>query len=59
MQIGRLTDNQFYVLDAVAADFGRAYLASIRKYIEDQYGKDMSFGRQADIPLVNLSKLAG
>lgn len=49
MKIGALTNNQFYMLDAVAADFGRASMASMRKYIEENHNKDISLGRQADI----------
>ncbi len=48
MRLGIRTQNQFYILDAVASLSGKGYLASIREYVEDKYGKDISLGRQAE-----------
>ncbi|MGI9506252.1 MAG: hypothetical protein ACR2RE_24695 [Geminicoccaceae bacterium] len=49
MRNGILTQNEFWILDAIASEKGEAYLASIRRIVKDQYGKDLSYGRQADI----------
>lgn len=49
MKVGALTANQFYMLGAVAADFGRASMASMRKWIEENHNKDISLGRQSEI----------
>ena len=49
MTINRLTDNQFFLLEALAAQFDRASMSSMRAYIEDCYDKDISLGRQSEI----------
>lgn len=50
MQLGRRPDNRFLVLDALAADVGRASMGTMRQYIEANYkGRDVSLGRMAEI----------
>jgi DNA-binding PadR family transcriptional regulator len=49
MRNGVLTQNEFWILDVIASERGEAYLASIRRIVKDEHGKDLSYGRQADI----------
>jgi DNA-binding PadR family transcriptional regulator len=49
MRNGILTQNEFWILDTIASERGEAYLASIRRIVKEQHGKDLSYGRQADI----------
>jgi len=49
MKNGVLTDNEFWILDTIAAERGEAYLASIRRIVRENREKDISYGRQADI----------
>lgn len=49
MRNGILTQNEFWILDTIATERGEAYLASIRRIVKNDHGKDLSYGRQADI----------